>query len=72
MYLHTILPLETVYQGIDEASHENRKVMEYMGITLEVEKQTAGSGYRILRILSSNAFDYLRSDLQPGTIIMEK
>jgi len=71
MYLHTILPLETVFQGIDEASHEDRKILEYMGITLEVEKQTASSGYRILRIISSNAFDFLRPDLQPGTIIME-
>ncbi len=50
-------PFEPVYEEI-----------EYLGAKMIVEK-TAPDHRQIVRIISSNPQDYLRSELQPGQLI---
>jgi len=68
VYIHTILPYEVVFEGIDKLSSDKFETITYNGINMEVEKIEGGK-LKIVRILSTSAFDYLRQDIQPGTII---
>ena len=41
--------------------------IEYAGTKMMIEK-TAADKYRVVRILSTDPEDYLRQDIQPGTV----
>ncbi|MGI6092336.1 MAG: hypothetical protein GX348_06580 [Veillonellaceae bacterium] len=66
MILWTVMPLELVF-GQQDVSIPYEEV-EYAGIKMMVEKMPSNQ-CRVVRILSSNPMDYLRSDIQPGVIL---
>lgn len=64
MVLWTIMPDEVLFaQDYSPVLEE----VELAGTRMMVEK-TAGDGYRVVRILSTDPQDYLRHDIQPGTV----
>lgn len=70
MILWTIMPLELVFAQQGDISYPYEDI-EYAGIKMMVEKMSSNQ-CRVVRILSSNPQDYMRSDLQPGTILSYK
>lgn len=67
MTLHTVVPMELVFQGFDsdpELTHE----VQVNGIKLEVVPLAPGMG-RIVRLLDCSLNDYLNPQLSPGCII---
>lgn len=69
MILWTIVPEETIF-----AEQQPVPVYEeitYLGQTVMVEK-LAGNQFRVVRIITTIPGHYLRSELQPGTVITYK
>lgn len=68
MILYTPLQLELVLEGFDKTNYPKYKEVEYSGVPVLVED--AGMGRkRIVKLLSTNPFDYLKPELLPGSII---
>ena len=66
MLLYTPLPINTIMEGYD--SEITIEEIKYNGVTMQVEVLDNKS-YKIIRIISSNPYDYLQPELQPGNII---
>lgn len=69
MILYTPMQLELVLAGLEEMQPEYRE-MRYEGVSVLVEKTEEGKN-RIIRILSTNPYDYLKTNLQPGRLVEE-
>lgn len=67
MILWTVMPIELVLAQQDNVSNPYEEI-EYAGTKMMVERMPSNQ-CRIVRILSSNPMDFLRSDIQPGTIL---
>lgn len=67
MLLYTILPIEEVMEGWDEFEPQYVELQQG-SITMLVEPLGFGQG-RIVRIISSDASNYLKPRLQPGCLI---
>lgn len=65
--LWTIMPLEMVMEGYDTYEPAYTEIA-WNNATLLVE-QTDENSARVVRLISSNPQDYLKPELQPGTII---
>ncbi len=63
--IYTILPIELVLEGIDKEGPPYQE-MEVGGVKLLVEQLSMGN-CRVVRLISTNPMDYLRSEYQPGT-----
>ncbi|MFC4617400.1 YlzJ-like family protein [Camelliibacillus cellulosilyticus] len=63
--MYTIVPLEIVFNEDEEEQPKKRKMIDVGAMKLEVE-QSSETEYQILRIISSNPYDYLDSRYQPG------
>ncbi len=69
MVLWTIVPEETIFaEHIEPMVYEE---IEYSGQKVMVEKISQNQ-FRVIRILTTVPADYLRNELQPGTIITYK
>ncbi|EGO62113.1 YlzJ-like family protein [Acetonema longum] len=66
--LWTVMPIETVVASAADPEIPVLEELEYQGIRLQVSKVSAAE-YQVVRILTTNPEDYLRSDLQPGSIL---
>lgn len=66
MVLYTAMPLELVLEGMDKAY--NYKEINLDGIKLIIEPLDLNHG-KIVRLISTNPQDYLKSELCPGRII---
>ncbi|MPM45097.1 hypothetical protein SDC9_91782 [bioreactor metagenome] len=66
MILWTVMPLELVF-GQQDVSNPYEEI-DYAGTKMMVEKMPFNQ-CRVVRILSSNPMDYLRSDIQPGVVL---
>ena len=66
-WLWTIVPVEQVLENREETSPRFREI-EYDGITMMVEPMADGMG-RVERLLSGNPADFLRPELQPGSLV---
>ncbi|GIN70413.1 hypothetical protein J14TS2_08880 [Bacillus sp. J14TS2] len=66
MIIHTIVPLELIFQG-SEQEFADQQMITRNGIPLLVEQDD--KMYKVVRIMSSNPDDYLRNDLYPGALI---
>ncbi|SDF76421.1 YlzJ-like family protein [Sporolituus thermophilus] len=66
MILWTVMPLEIVLEGLD--AQPNYEEIDYNGLTVVVERLSPVQ-CRVIRIISTDPQDYLRSDLQPGTVL---
>jgi hypothetical protein len=69
MILWTIMPEELVFS--QEANPSPYEEIEFSGAKMMVEKVSV-TQCRIVRILSSDPADYLRQDIQPGTVLIAK
>jgi hypothetical protein len=65
--LYTTMPLETVYQGLEDMRPSYLEV-KLAGTMVVVEPISLEQG-RIVRILSTDPQDYLNPGLQPGRVI---
>ncbi|NLJ87095.1 MAG: hypothetical protein GX322_11795 [Firmicutes bacterium] len=63
----TIVPWELVWEGI-EAKVQEPVQMKWQGVDLLVEPIGFARG-KIVQLLSTEPNDYLKPELQPGTII---
>ncbi len=68
MILYTPLPVEAVLEGFDSYTPEYLELDYPGGGKLIVEPLSPTEG-RLVRLISSHPDDYLRPELQPGTII---
>ena len=66
--LWTIMPMELVTASAGDQEIPVLEELEYQGIMLQVSKISAVE-YKVVRILTTNPKDYLRSELQPGSIL---
>jgi hypothetical protein len=66
MLLYTPLPIDMIMEGYD--SEINLEEITYKGVTMQAQPLD-NKTYKIIRIISSNPYDYLRPELQPGNII---
>lgn len=69
MILYTPLPLEYVLEGLEK--ERIYQEVEIDGVTMIVEKINEQES-KIVKLISSNPFDYLNPSWQPGTIITSK
>lgn len=68
MILYTPMQLELVLEGLDTTRYPEYRDIEYQGVAMVVEP--AGHGrQKVVKLLSTNPFDYLKPELAPGSII---
>lgn len=68
MILYTPMQLELVLEGFDNTKYPDYKEIQYKGVPMLVE----GTGFgkqRIVKLLSTDPFDYLKPEMAPGSII---
>lgn len=66
MILHTTIPQELIF-GTD--FHQvNEKMIQYNGVNIAVEALNENE-WRINKVVSTNPYDYLNTNISPGTII---
>lgn len=63
----TIIPPEVIWEGIEEKSKDLLQ-LEWLGVQMLVEPLQFAQG-KIVRLLSTEPNDFLRPELQPGSII---
>jgi hypothetical protein len=63
----TIIPPEVIWEGIEEKPKDLLQ-LEWLGVQMLVEPLQFAQG-KIVRLLSSEPNDFLRPELQPGSII---
>jgi len=69
MILWTIVPEEAIFaENVQPAVYEE---MQYLGQKVIVEKLSQNQ-FRVVRLLTTVPDDYLRNELQPGTVIICK
>lgn len=68
MILYTIIPIEIIFQEIQDTRRNTTVIMDYMGVKVEA-MMTSNNQYVINRILTTSPKDYLNPKLQPGTVI---
>ncbi|ACV63868.1 hypothetical protein Dtox_3116 [Desulfofarcimen acetoxidans DSM 771] len=64
MILYTPMQLELVFEGLEPRQESDYKEVVYKGIPLQVN-----AGGEVVRILSTNPYDFLRLDISPGARI---
>lgn len=64
MIYYTMMPEDLMYPTLEE-DYRKQSVIEMNGVQLLVQ-QSENAQYEIIRILSSNPQDYLKSELCPG------
>ncbi len=68
MILYTPLQLELVLEGLDTTKYPEYEEIQYKDIPMVVEEVGLGRK-RIVKLLSTNPYDYLKPGISPGTII---
>ncbi|GER65682.1 hypothetical protein BpJC7_02910 [Weizmannia acidilactici] len=65
MILHTMMPHELMFP--EEAGFSHFETLNVQGVPVLAEQ--LDEGYRIVRILSTNPYDFLRPGLAPGNVV---
>ena len=68
MILYTPMQLELVLEGFDTTKYPDYKEIEYKGVHMLVEGTEDGRK-KIVKLLSTDPFDYLKPELAPGNLI---
>jgi len=66
--LYTPMPLELVLEGFDNTKYPDYKEVNYKGVPMLVEGADFGKK-RIVKLLSTDPFDYLKPEMAPGNLI---
>jgi hypothetical protein len=62
------MQLELVLEGFDQNKYPCYRELDYKGVKVMVED--IGNGKRkVVKLLSTNPYDFLRPELSPGTIL---
>ncbi|MEW6183809.1 MAG: YlzJ-like family protein [Bacillota bacterium] len=69
MILYTPLPMELVLQGLESEPVPKLKETTVGGVPVIVEETGPGRG-RLVRLLSTDPYAYLKPDLTPGTEVI--
>ena len=69
MIIHSIVPIEVIFQNMPEELTRRPVTMQYMGEMVEVVPN-GNMGYTIARVLSTSPKAYLNPELQPGKEII--
>lgn len=67
MILYTIIPIDTIMEGLGQIQPEYEEI-SINGITVLVEQLGLTEG-RIVRVISTDPQDFLNPSFQPGTMI---
>ncbi|WP_458413845.1 YlzJ-like family protein [Schinkia sp. CFF1] len=70
MIMYTTMPLELIFQENNDA-FTKQSIIELDGLSLVVEA-ISDKECRIVRIMSTNPYDFLNEAYAPGSIIMLK
>ncbi len=68
MILYTPMQLELVLEGFDKTKYPSYREIQYKGVSVLVEEADFGK-QRIVKLLSTDPFDYLKPEMAPGSII---
>lgn len=68
MILYTPMQLELVFEGLEEMKHPAAREIDIDGSRVMVEDIGQGKG-RVIRLISTNPRDFLKSELAPGSIL---
>jgi len=68
MILYTPMQLELVLEGFDKIQYPEYQEIKYDGVSLLVENTSSGKK-RVVKLLSTNPYDYLKTNLLPGSLI---
>lgn len=68
MILYTPVQLELVLEGFDQTRYPDYQEIKYKGVPMLVEGTEYGRK-RIVKLLSTDPFDYLKPEMTPGSII---
>lgn len=68
MFMHTIVPIDIVFDGLDKLNQIQYNVVNYKGVKMEVQ-HIKNDEYKIVRLISSDPNDYLNKMLNPGEVI---
>ncbi|MEJ6951654.1 YlzJ-like family protein [Natronospora cellulosivora (SeqCode)] len=68
MINYSIYPPEAVFEDYDDYEIEYEEITLNDGVVLQMERIN-NQELKVSRIISSNPQNYLRTDIQPGTII---
>lgn len=73
MLLGTIVPLEQIFNSRPKKDNnvKSSEDIEFWDVKLDVQEISSGEK-RIVRIISSNPSDFLRPEIQPGTVLSYK
>jgi hypothetical protein len=67
MTIYTNMPLELVFEGINDESAQIQEVW-YSGVRMQVTPVAPGMG-KIVRLIDCSLNDYLNPNLMPGMIV---
>lgn len=67
MIFYTTVPLEVVFEGFDQFKPQYEEI-QFEGVKLLVEPQGSYQA-KIVRLLSTNPYDYLNPRFFPGNMI---
>ncbi|RJO61792.1 MAG: hypothetical protein C4542_05615 [Dehalococcoidia bacterium] len=68
MILYTPMQLELVLEGFDQNKYPCYQELDHKGVTVLVE-DVGGGKRKVVKLLSTNPYDFLRPELSPGTIL---
>jgi len=66
MLFWTIMPLENLFE--QQSDHLKYKEIEYNGVMVVIEN-ISEKQCRIIRVISTSPEDYMRPEIQPGSIL---
>lgn len=66
MIIHSIVPVDKIFNT--DVSINHNEIINFGQIQLEV-RNIGNKDYEVVRIISTDPNDYLRPDIQPGSII---
>jgi len=66
MIIHSIVPLDIIFK--QDVLNGQNEIINYGQIKLEV-RNAGNKDYEVVRIMSTNPEDYLKPEIQPGSII---
>ncbi len=68
MILYTPMQLELVLEGLEQMKHVSTRKVDVDGVPVLIQDTGPGEGM-VVRILSTDPRDYLRTDLYPGAVV---
>ena len=69
--IYSIIPNEVIFRDFQDDHEFEYEEMEYKGYLLQVRLEQ-NNGYKIQRIISTDPYAYLNTEIEPGNVIYPK